>query len=414
MSGLVLLVCWGFKEGGNHLITLDSKVRFHSLSEQLENGVAIVGRGDQFLELPPEGLQFITWLNEGLSLADARDRFEAHYNPFSDTEVMAVMDAFLDCDLIAAVDDQPVAPRRAPVRSSAEWIPRQWAQVLFSKPVLIAWIAMVVPAFLFLSVTPELWPRRADFFWSEYNFVVVLSNLVLWMASIVLHELAHFMACRAKGIKATITWTKRMGFFPMSQTIMHDIWAVPRPARLLPIAAGMVLDVFRMSVVLYLFLFHRLGWLSLPLTAIRFLKFHQFISAIALAAQFWLFSRMDGYFLLSALLGQRNLQSDTYRWLRSRLNKSIEFDPPAGGMRSIYIYALMTLLWGGLFIAQFLLINLPVRLQLVWESILKIGGGLDLASVDFADGVAVLASEVIYWGLLAYAYWRETFPRRQS
>ncbi len=33
-------------------ITLDSVVKLRPLSTQLENGVAIVGYGDQFLELP--------------------------------------------------------------------------------------------------------------------------------------------------------------------------------------------------------------------------------------------------------------------------------------------------------------------------------------------------------------------------
>ena len=52
------------------VISLDSQIRLRPLSKQLENGVAIIGWGDQFLELPPEGLQFLAWLDEGLSLAE--------------------------------------------------------------------------------------------------------------------------------------------------------------------------------------------------------------------------------------------------------------------------------------------------------------------------------------------------------
>jgi len=189
---------------------------------------------------------------------------------------------------------------------------------------------------------------------------------------------------------------------------MHDIWAVPRSARFLPIAAGMTVDVFLMSGVLYLFLFHRLGWLVLPVAVAKFLRFYQLTSAVALVAQFWLFSRMDGYFLLSALLGQRNLQSDTYHWMKSKLSKSSEFDPPAGGRKFVYAYALMSLVWGGLFMGQFLTIQLPNRIQLIWQSVLKVSRGSVRSSVDFADGIAVLTSEVVYWTLLVYAYWRET------
>ncbi|UCC89736.1 MAG: hypothetical protein JSV81_10595 [Anaerolineales bacterium] len=75
-------------------ISLNSTIRLHPLSKQGENGVVIVGRGDQFLELPREGLDFLTWLDEGLTLAKARERFEARYNPFPGEEVLEVINAF--------------------------------------------------------------------------------------------------------------------------------------------------------------------------------------------------------------------------------------------------------------------------------------------------------------------------------
>ena len=56
-------------ETQNPTILLASKIRLNPLSQQLENDVLIVGWGDQFLELPAEGAQFIAWLIEGLTLA---------------------------------------------------------------------------------------------------------------------------------------------------------------------------------------------------------------------------------------------------------------------------------------------------------------------------------------------------------
>jgi hypothetical protein len=390
-------------------ISLDSQISLYPLSKQLENGVALIGRGDQFLELPPEGLDFVAWLNEGLSLAQARERFEARYNPFPDEEVIEVIHAFLDCDFIATVDGQPVVPRRAPLRSNADWIPQRWIQAMFSKPVLIGWMVIVVLAVILWMITPELWPRRADYFWTEHYSIVVLTAMLVWLLGMPLHESAHWLACRAKGIEATITWTQRLGFFPMSQTIMHNIWAVPRRARFLPLAAGMAWDLFTLSIALYLLFFETTGVLTLSLPATKWLKFYVLLITMALTSQFWLFAKMDGYFLLSALLGQRNLQADTYHWLKSKVIKARAFAPPARGMKFIYIYALMTVLWGGLFMGQFLFIDLPIKLQLIWQALLKITGGTKAAPMDFADGVAVFSSQVIYYGLLIYAYWRDTF-----
>ncbi len=156
--------------------------------------------------------------------------------------------------------------------------------------------------------------------------------------------------------------------------------------------------------------FQHIGVLALPLIVIKFLKFYLLTSTLALTAQFWLFSKMDGYFLLSALLGQRNLQSDTYNWLKFKIGKLSSFDPPASGMKFIYVYTLISLIWGSLFISQFLVINLPIKLRLLWESILKISGGITETPIDFADGVAVIASQAIDLSLLIYAYWRDTIP----
>jgi hypothetical protein len=122
---------------------------------------------------------------------------------------------------------------------------------------------------------------------------------------------------------------------------------VPRKARFLPLGAGMAWDVFVLSLALYLLYFGRTGWLALPWLATSLLKFYVLFITMALAAQFWLFSRMDGYFLVSSLLGQRNLQSDTYSWLKSKVIKARAYDPPAGGMKFIYLFALITAFWGG-------------------------------------------------------------------
>jgi len=389
-------------------ISLDSKICLRPLSKQFENGVVIIGRDDQYLELPLEGLDLLAWLDKGLTLDQARGQFEALHNPFTDEEVLEVINAFIECDFVAAVDGQTLAPRRAPRKSNADWFPQRWAQILFSKPALIAWMVFVVPAVILWVLTPELWPRRTDYFWAGYYSLVILIGMLIWIFGMSVHELAHWLSCRARGIEATVTWTQRLGFFPMSQTVMHNIWSVPRKARFLPLAAGMVWDVLAISIALYLLYFELSGWLVLPWLATRLLKYYVLVMAMALASQFWLFSKMDGYFLVSSLLGQRNLQSDTYAWLKSKFPKGRTFDPPAGGMKFIYIYALITVFWGGLFLAQFLLVSLPIKLHLIWESLLKVWHGAEVAPIDFYDGLGVLASQVIFYGLLLYAYVRDT------
>ena len=63
---------------------------------------------------------------------------------------------------------------------------------------------------------------------------------------------------------------------------------------------------------------------------------------------------------------------------------------------------------------QYLLIlthpTLRQFLQLIWQSLLKIWGSAEAGPTDFADGVAVLSSQVLYYGLLIHAYWRDTLP----
>ncbi|GAB4424174.1 MAG: hypothetical protein Kow0031_03020 [Anaerolineae bacterium] len=397
-------------------LTLSSHVTLRPLSQQVENGVVLLGHADQFLELPEEGVQFLAWLNEGDSLNQARQRFESQFGPFSEADLLEIMAAFLESDFIASIDGQAIPPHRPPHRppagSRAALFPQKWARALFSTPMLLAWLLFVLPAVAIWVTTPALWPRYADFFWHDTYFVVILVGLLLWLPNMALHELSHWLACRAKGIDATITWTQRMGYIPMSQTVMHNIWAVPRPARFIPLAAGLMFDFLRIGGVLYLLHFHIMGLVTLPPLVEKFFKFNLLSATIGVTTQFWLFSRMDGYFLLSALLGQRNLQADTRAWVKSGLTRTGAFVRPQDGMKFIYIYLLITVLGGGLVLGSFLLVTLPVNLQLLWVSYLKIGNSAS-GPLAYADGVAVIASQIITYGLLGYAYWRETWPKWQ-
>jgi hypothetical protein len=274
---------------------------------------------------------------------------------------------------------------------------------------LIAWLIFVIPAMAIWITNPDLWPRQSDFFWYDYYFVVISVALLVWLVNMALHELSHWVACRAKGIDATITWTQRLGYIPMSQTIMHNIWAVPRDARLIPIAGGLIFDFVRIGSTLFLLYFAKMGYMDLPLILVKLLKFNLLTATIGVTTQFWLFSKMDGYFLLSALLGQRNLQADTYTWVKSRFSKARKFVPPAAGMKFIYTYLVITLLGGGFIVGSFLLVTLPVKLQLLTESFFRVGDS-SLGPLAYADSVAVIASQLINYSLLLYAYGRDTWP----
>ncbi len=391
-------------------ITLDSVFRLHPLSRQIENGVAIVGRNGQFLELPPEGLQFIDWLNDGLTLDRARKNFEQAFNLFPDEDLFDVATAFVECEFVAEIDGAPLISTQAPPKADTALIPQRWAQIIFSKPVLIGWMAFVIPAVGLLVANPSLWPRRTDYFWANHYAVIILVGMLLWLLSMAVHELSHFVAARAKGIDATITWTQRLGFFPMSQTVMHNIWAIPRPARFVPLAAGMVWDIFFISSMIYALYAAQIGLVALPVVAVKIIKFQLLMLILGITSQFWLFSKMDGYFLLSSIFGQRNLQADTFTWLRSFIDRRVKFSPPAGGMKFIYLYTLIAVVWGGAFMVQFLTINLPIKIQLIWVSWLKVVNGAHIPTVDFADGLGVFVSQILYWGLLLYAYARDTLP----
>ena len=380
-------------------LTMASRVQLRPLSQQIENGVAIIGYGNQFLELPLEGLQFIEWLNEGTPLGEARLRFEAQFNPFPEEDLLEVMQAFLKNQFIAVVDGVSLVSSAAPVTAQPSRIPQRWAELLWSKPVLIAWLLFVTPISILWLFTPDLWPQRSDYFWLDYYFLIILIGQLLWLEDMSTHEVAHWLAARAKGIHATISWTQRLGVFPMSQTTMHNIWAVPRQARYLPLAAGMVLDIAKGSMVLYLLFLNRWGWVQLPDLALAFLRYYLLKNTLALVAQFWLFSRMDGYFLLSALLGQRNLQGDTFTWVKSKFNRRIKFTPPAGGMKFIYLYAIISVLGGGFVLGQFFLYAVPIRVQLIWDSWVKVAAAAP-SSLDYADGMAALVSQGLYVLLL--------------
>lgn len=393
-------------------LTLESTVVLRPLSTQIENGIVIIGHSDQFLELPLEGLDLIAGINRGHSLAQVRVQFEAQHDSLSAENLLEILDEFQSCDFIAAIDGQPIPEQHPrPVTTSSRF-PHRWARALCSTPVLVGWLIVVVPAMLWWLITPALWPHSKDFFWSPYTFIVVLTNILCWLICMALHEGAHWIAARAKGIDATVTWTQRLGIMPMSQTVMHNIWAVPRTARLLPLAAGMALDALMIAAPIYLLGLQQLGLLTLSAVFAGWLRAFLLTGLLAFLAQFWVFSKMDGYYLLSALFGQRNLQADTYAWLRARLLHRGEFEPPAQGMRFIYGYAILTIIGGGLFFGELILYSIPIGWHMFWEAMRNV---MQVPSqLARIDGIATLTGQSIVLGLLLYIYIREGLARRMQ
>ena len=91
-------------------ISLDSRVRLRPLTKQLENGVVIIGHGDQFLELPTEGLDFLAWLDQGLTLAELA--IHAQVAPLAERDMAQYRSAFgrekfgTVEEMIADIDDR--------------------------------------------------------------------------------------------------------------------------------------------------------------------------------------------------------------------------------------------------------------------------------------------------------------------
>jgi hypothetical protein len=371
---------------------------------EIEDGVAEVGRPDTgvFVSLPEPGIEIIRDLRQGFTLDEVSQRFaQRHGQPPDLDDFLA---ALTECGFVRQPDgqqaggplaDEPEAPGLRGWRLLGS-LPSHRVAWLLSRPAMVVWVAvwLAVPGILIFR--PDLIPTAAD---ARLGLGVAPDALLLTVLAwslVLVHEMAHLLAVRARGCAGVLRLSNRLHLL-VAETDMSGIRSLPRSQRYAPYLAGMT---FTMSAFAAVLIAQLAGMDARPLLAIGYLCLFTLLFELAF------FLRTDIYYVITTSLRLGNLMTDTWRWVGNKLVTPLRRRPPydlsavpAREMRFVRWYSVFLVIGVAVVIGQFLLLGLPLLLSFLRDSISQIAAGP--STLGFWDAAVLLLLTAAHFGTLA-------------
>jgi putative peptide zinc metalloprotease protein len=385
-------------------VTAASRVRLHALHMRREGEEWIVGRVEEgsFVALPPVGVRVLELLRSCCSVEAVAQRLAAEQDAAVD--VIDFVESLAELGFVADIDGITVTPA-GPTPTTMGWI--QPGHVWWTlHPVLWAGVVLAAVTAAGVSLSHPGQPIRAsDLVWSRWGSLVMLSLTALTWVSVFLHEMAHLVTARAAGVPARMSISTRLQFLA-AQTDVSGIWSAPRRIRILVYLAGMAVNTMLASA----------GALLASLAPPGFGRDFGAILCInqlmLLSVQFLFFMRTDIFFLIQDLARCRDLYGDatSYVWyLAGRLTRRRRAGNPlvtlpARERRVVRLYTIFLVPGTAITLLFFVLVTLPVLVQLIEAALRHLTDARSAASV--ADACFVLAATLSFYCLWAWAWWR--------
>jgi multidrug resistance efflux pump len=341
-------------------------------------------RTGQFFTLGEQEHFLLEQLTGRASPAEVRGAFEGRFHqPLSEEELEEFLElAYAQGFLQRAGDEAPSpgngdarhqteAPAPAPPAPAAEPAPprpRQsllyYRRSLFDPDRFFTWLAPKIafvwtPGFVALSligilaaaaVAADSWEGLASSFQHALRWEMVAVVWVVLLAATFCHEFAHGLTCKHYGGEVHEVGALLLFFFPCFYCNVSDAWLFRRGRhRLYVTLAGGYFDLCAWAVAVFV-------WrLSLPDSLMNYLAW--VVLSVLGARVFFNFNpllKLDGYYLLSDLVGVPNLQPRSIAYLMARVRWLLWGGPrPAPEPRGTLLltYGLASWLFGLAFLA---------------------------------------------------------------
>lgn len=267
-----------------------------------------------FVAVPAVGARLIELLSAGRSIEEATEQIEEETGEYID-----------GIDFIEVLVDAGVLDNRSePDRKVRYWavskIPARFVKPLFGRSAWTLYVLCLAASIAVFLAEPALIPTYEDtFFLPDILVDVLVTNAVVIFFAYV-HEIWHGLAGAAAGIPSRLRLERR-GIFPVLETDLSGLWALPPGRRYSPFLAGMAID----SVLLFICLAPRFawsrGWIEPPPGLIRFLALMVFTQLARIVFQTLAYLRTDMYLVMTTATGCRNLHQVTRLSLKRLIRK---------------------------------------------------------------------------------------------
>jgi putative peptide zinc metalloprotease protein len=291
------------------------------LSVQKESENYYVGNAelDEFYSFPGTGVDILRMLQEGRTVAEVKSALaDSAQDPI---DVDEFIDTLIEIGFIYSPDDKHKFEQAVSNVSSGERrlifkANQGFARAVFSLPTLAIYLSVVGYAAYSAAVDSTLLLNPEAFYLSKHLTATLLLLALLYAFSVSLHELGHMLAAARQGINSKLGFGNRLWQI-VAEADMTGLLSLPRKKRYLPMAAGMMVDVFNIAVITI-----ALKWVienAYDRFAIQLLQAWALQIAITMIWQFNIFLRTDVYYLVCNFYGFTNLDDRARSFLSNQV-----------------------------------------------------------------------------------------------
>lgn len=286
-------------------------LRLHPLTYLEDNGEVVVGRADidSYGLFPPDGAALVRQLAAGTPAGEAARWYAQTYDERVDIDdFLSVLE---DLEFIVKAGEAASEPTALRWQRLGRWA--------FSPAAWVGYIVLIGAAIASMSVHPRLVPRTGELFFTHYLTVLTLVLFLGQFPFLLLHESFHVLAGRRLGLRSTLRLGLRL-YYPVFETTMDGLVAVPRRRRYLPMLAGMLADLLVAAALTLIAAATMQPDGSLPAGG-RMCLALAFATLLRFSWQFYFYLRTDIYYAAVTALGCVDLQAAARIILRNRFRR---------------------------------------------------------------------------------------------
>lgn len=383
---------------------LPKRVALLPLIIREEKSQLVVGSPEsgKFVILPDIGVEIVRYLQEGLGISKISSRLKSKKVK---VDLKQFLISLVKLGFVVSFDNYNL--RIDTKGPTLPWIQPNQVAWLFSWPMYLIYSLLVASAIVTLFFRPWLFPDRADFFWTSRTSLVILTNFGISNITVMLHELAHLIAARSRGVNGRLGIGTRLHML-VAKTDVSGVWGIPKNLRYRVYLAGIGSNILTISLGIL-----ALAYLPIDGMLANLIKVMILIVYLSLFPQLYLHIRMDLYYVLLNRLDCYNLFSDARSyfwfqvhkiWQRIRRKEQSEYNPlsllPGSEERKVKIYSWFMVTGVLLSVFVFLYYRLPINLWVYYKGFLSAREGItnnDFTSIF--DGLLTLSISG-FWLLL--------------
>ncbi len=349
----------------------DTHVIVEPLTRQPDADGVMLGRKELgvYLLLPLEAVGVLDDLEAGHSVGEAQALYHRRHGETPEMEEF--LTSLERRGFVRPAPGDAEEPQRlaSPAAKAFhfEWISPRWAALVCSKPVLAAAGLVVATALVLAWSNHSIIPGWRAAYFPNKTAAGLLFLMFLGLFTTLIHELAHLVAARARGVSCRFGIGNQLWFL-VWETDMTGIWALPREERYLPILAGPLADLVTASLLMIVSYLNAIGWLVLTPRVLVFGRALLFVYLMRIAWQCYFFLRTDFYYAIANFLGCKRLLHDTQDFLRNIVmagllgigKKTDQSHIPPVERRMFRIYSVVWIVGRGLAFALLIFVQIPL------------------------------------------------------